>query len=111
VAWLGWLHQRQTGALAAAPVHLNMWAAGQISNATAAASVRRRLSALSSFYRYCAAAGVLADRLPTDGCPPAVDPDYTATAALDRDQALAPVAMRGGGAAVAAEHASGRRVS
>jgi site-specific recombinase XerD len=70
-----------------------MWAAEQLASAAAAASVRRRLSALSSFYRYCAAAGVLTGRLPTDGVArPAVDPDYTATAALDRDQARALVA-------------------
>jgi site-specific recombinase XerD len=70
-----------------------MWAAGQLGAGAAAASVRRRLSALSSFYRYCAAAGVLAGGLPTDGVArPAVDPDYTATAALDRGQARALVA-------------------
>jgi site-specific recombinase XerD len=93
VAWLGWLGQRQTGALAAARVHVDMWAAGQLGGGAAAASVRRRLSALSSFYRYCAAAGVLAGRLPTDGVArPAVDPDFTATVALDRDQARALVA-------------------
>jgi len=93
VAWVGWLGQRQTGALAAARVHVDMWAAGQLGDGAAAASVRRRLSALSSFYRYCAAAGVLAGGLPTDGVArPAVDPDYTATAALDRGQARALVA-------------------
>src|SRR5262245_57983477 len=93
VAWLGWLGQRQTGALAAGRVHVDMWAAGQLGGGAAAAGVRRRLSALSSFYRYCAAAGVLAGRLPTDGVArPAVDPDFTATVALDRDQARAFVA-------------------
>src|SRR5215831_14936109 len=30
VAWLGWLHQRQTDAFIAARVHVDMWAAGQL---------------------------------------------------------------------------------
>jgi hypothetical protein len=43
-----------------------------------------RLSALSSFYRYCAAHDLIG-RVPTDGVArPAVDPDYTATVGLGR---------------------------
>jgi len=54
--------------------------------------VRRRLSALSSFYRYCAAHD-LTGCIPTEGVKrPVVDPDYTATIGLDRDQARAVVA-------------------
>ena len=50
------------------------------------------LSALSSFYRYCAAHD-LVDRILTAGAArPMVDPDYTATIGLDRDQARALVA-------------------
>jgi len=47
--------------------------------------VRRRLSALSSAHRCCATADLI-DRIPTDGVArPAIDPDYTATMALDPD--------------------------
>jgi site-specific recombinase XerC len=54
--------------------------------------VRRRLSALSSFYRYCAAYDVV-DRVPTAGVlRPMVDADYTATVGLDRAAARALVA-------------------
>jgi integrase/recombinase XerD len=60
---------------------------------SAASSVRRRLSALSSFYRYCAAHDLIG-RVPTEGVArPVVDPDYTATVGLDRDQARALVAV------------------
>ena len=63
--------------------------AGQLVQGAEAASVRRRLSALSSFYRYCAAHD-LAGRNPVDGVArPAVDPDHTATIGLDRDRARA----------------------
>jgi hypothetical protein len=54
-AWLSWLANRDTGALAAGRVHVDLWAATQLDAGAAASSVRRRLSALSSFYQYCAA--------------------------------------------------------
>jgi integrase/recombinase XerD len=91
-AWLGWLAERDTGALAAGRVHVDLWAATQLDAGAAASSVRRRLSALSSFYRYCAAHDLIG-RVPTQGVArPVVDPDYTATVGLDRDQARALVA-------------------
>ena len=92
VAWLAWLAERETGALAAGRVHVDLWAATQLEAGAAASSVRRHLSALSSFYRYCAAHDLIV-RVPTDGVArPVVDTDYTATVALDRDQARALVA-------------------
>jgi site-specific recombinase XerD len=91
-AWLGWLAERDIGVLAAGRVHVDLWAATQLDAGAAASSVRRRLSALSSFYRYCAAHDLIG-RVPTAGVArPAVDPDYTATVGLDRDQARALVA-------------------
>jgi integrase/recombinase XerD len=88
-AWLGWLADRDTGALAAGRVHVDLWAAIQLDTGAASSSVRRRLSALSSFYRYCAAHDLIG-RVPTEGVArPVVDPDFTATVGLDRDQARA----------------------
>ena len=90
--WLGWLAGRETDVLAAGRVHLDLWAAIQLDYGVAPSSVRRRLSALSSFYRYCAAHD-LTGRVPTEGVArPVVDPDYTATVGLDRDQARSLVA-------------------
>ena len=90
--WLGWLAERGTDVLDAGGVHVDLWAAGQQDQGAEAASVRRRLSALSSFCRYCAAHD-LVDRIPTAGVArPVVDPDYTATVGLDRDQVRALVA-------------------
>jgi site-specific recombinase XerD len=92
VAWLAWLAGRETGVLAAGRVHVDLWAATQLDAGVAESSVRRRLSALSSFYRYCAAHDLIG-RVPTEGVArPVVDPDYTATVGLDRDQARALVA-------------------
>ncbi len=91
-AWLGWLADRDTDVLTAGRVHVDLWAATWLDAGAAASSVRRRLSALSSFYRYCAAHD-LTGRIPTQGVTrPVVDPDYTATVGLDRDQARALVA-------------------
>ena len=90
--WLGWLTERGTDVLDAGRVHVDLWAAGQQDRGAESSTVRRRLSALSSFYRYCAAHD-LVDRIPTAGVArPMVDPDYTATIGLDRDQARALIA-------------------
>jgi site-specific recombinase XerD len=91
-AWLAWLAGRRIDVLAAGRVHVDLWVAGQQDQGAEAASVRRRLSALSSFYRYCAAHD-LTGQIPTAGVArPVVDPDYTATIGLTRDQARALVA-------------------
>jgi site-specific recombinase XerD len=91
-AWLGWLTDRETHVLAAGRVHVDLWAATQLDAGASASSVRRRLSALSSFYRYCAAHDLIG-RVPTEGVArPVVDPDYTASVGLDRHPARALVA-------------------
>ena len=90
--WLGWLAERGVDVLGAGRVHVDVWVAGQQDHGAEASTVRHRLSALSSFYRYCAAHD-LAGQIPTVGVArPVVDPDYTATIGLDRDQARALVA-------------------
>ena len=90
--WLGWLAVRGVDVLGAGRVHVDLWAAGQQDRGAESSTVRRRLSALSSFYRYCAAHD-LVDRIPTAGVArPVVDPDFTATIGLDRDQVRALVA-------------------
>ena len=97
-AWLSWLAARDTDVLEAGRVHVDLWAATWLDAGAAASSVRRRPSALSSFYRYCAAHDLIG-RVPTAGVArPAVDPDYTVTVGLDRDQARALVAAAGTGA-------------
>jgi site-specific recombinase XerD len=92
LAWLGWLAERELVVLAARRVHVDLWAQQQLDAGAEASSVRRRLSGISSFYHYCAAHD-LVPGVPTAGVKrPAVDPDYTATVGLDRDQARAVIA-------------------
>jgi site-specific recombinase XerD len=91
-AWLAWLSERGVDVLTAGRVHADLWVAGQLEQGAEASSVRRRLSALSSFYRYCATPD-LTTRIPTAGVArPVVDPDYTATVGLARDEARSLVA-------------------
>jgi len=89
VAWLAWLAER--GPARWRPGGC-MWTCGPPPSSmtgAAASSVRRHLSALSSFCRYCAAHDLIG-RVPAEGMArPVVDPDYTATVGLDRYQARA----------------------
>ncbi len=88
-AWLTGLRSARTRRAYAGDVAA--WP-GWLDAGAAASRVRRRLSALSSFYWYCAAHDLIG-RVPTHGVArPMVDPDYTATVGLDRDQARALVA-------------------
>ena len=83
--WLGWLAERTTGALAAGRVHVDLRAVTQLDGGATASNARRRLSALSPVYRYCAAYDLIG-RVPAEKVArPVVDPDCTATAGLDRD--------------------------
>lgn len=80
------------GALAAGRVHVDLRAATQLDDGAAASSVRRRLSALSSFLPYCAARDLIGQILTEGVARTVVDPDCTATMGLGRDQARALVA-------------------
>jgi integrase/recombinase XerD len=99
-AWLDWLAGRGTDVLRPG---VCTWTCGpppSLTRGAAASSVRRRLSALSSFYRYCAAHDLIGP-VPTQGVArPVVDPEYTATVGLDRDQARALVAADTGAQAL-----------
>ncbi|WP_158057114.1 tyrosine-type recombinase/integrase [Saccharomonospora sp. CUA-673] len=89
LSWLAWLGEREVDVLSAGRVHVDLWVREQEAVGAAASTVCRRLSALSSFYRY-AAAHDLVDVVPTAGVArPAVDRDHTATIGLDREQTRA----------------------
>ncbi|MEO7195632.1 MAG: tyrosine-type recombinase/integrase [Pseudonocardiaceae bacterium] len=87
--WLGWLAQHGLDVLAVRPLHVRLWTRGQLDTGAAAASVNRRLAALSSFYAHCVEHG-LVEGNPTAGVRRAeVNPDHTATVGLSREQARA----------------------
>ncbi|MEJ2865978.1 tyrosine-type recombinase/integrase [Actinomycetospora flava] len=105
-AFTAWCAARGLGVLAARRVQVDLHVTGLLDAGAAASSVARRLSALSSFYRFClaqdehtalgsgvggrvgAGLGVAGD--PTVGVRrPAVDADHTATVGLSADQARA----------------------
>src|SRR4051795_1029250 len=90
--WRGWLAERGVNVLAAGRVHLDLWVRAQQAAGAGDASVRRRLSGVGSFYRYCLAHGLMSGD-PTAGVArPRVDPDYTATVGLSREQGRALIA-------------------
>ena len=88
-AWRAWLHSRDLDVLAARRAHVDLWVSQLQAAGAAASTITRRLSALAGLYRYAAAHDLVAVD-PTAGVArPAIDPDYTATISLDRDQARA----------------------
>lgn len=92
LAWLTWLTDRGVDVLAARRAHVDLWVTQLQASGAAASTITRRLSALSGFYRH-AAAHDLITHSPTAGVTrPTIDPDYTATIGLDRDQARALIA-------------------
>jgi integrase/recombinase XerD len=84
LAWRSWLAERGLEVLAARRVQLDPWVRAQQAAGAGDASIRRRLSGVGSFYRYCLIHGLVATD-PTAGVArPRVDPDYTATIGLTR---------------------------
>ncbi|MPY84960.1 MAG: tyrosine-type recombinase/integrase [Actinophytocola sp.] len=89
LVWHGWLAERGIDVLAATRLHVDLWVRGQLDAGAAHSSVCRRLSALGSFYRYCATRDLI-EAVPTVGVHrPAVDPYATTTVGLSRDEARA----------------------
>lgn len=87
-SWLAWLTELDVDVLGATRLHVDLWVRAQLDTG-AASTVGRRVSALSSFYRHTTSHGLTAAN-PTHGVRrPRVDPDYTSTVGLDRDQARA----------------------
>jgi len=92
LAWRSWLAERGLEVLAARRVQLDPWVRAQQAAGAGDASIRRRLSGVGSFYRYCLIHGLVATD-PTAGVArPRVDPDYTATIGLTRGQGRALIA-------------------
>ena len=92
LGWRAWLAERGLELLGAGRVHVDVWVRAQQHAGAGDASVRRRLSGIGSFYRYCLAHD-LASGDPTAGVArPRVDPDYTATVGLSREQGRALIA-------------------
>lgn len=92
LGWQAWLADRGLELFGAGRVHVDLWVRAQQHAGAGDASVRRRLSGIGSFYRYCLSHD-LADSDPTAGVArPRVDPDYTATVGLSREQGRALIA-------------------
>jgi integrase/recombinase XerD len=92
LGWRVWLAERGVELLDAGRVHVDLWVRAQEHAGAGDASVRRRLSGIGSFYRYCLSHD-LASTDPTAGVArPRVDPDYTATVGLSREQGRALIA-------------------
>lgn len=92
LGWTAWLAERSLEVPGAGRVHVDLWVRAQQGERAGDASVRRRLSGIGSFYRYCLSHGLCAVD-PTAGVArPRVDPDYTATVGLSREQGRALIA-------------------
>jgi len=90
--WQTWLTHRGTHILAAARVQVDMWVRTQQSAGAGDTTVRRRLSGVGSFYRHHLTHDLMTTD-PTAGVAhPRVDPDFTATIGLTREQGRALIA-------------------
>ena len=92
LSWQAWLAERGLELLEASRVQVDLWVRTQQHAGAGDASVRRRLSGVGSFYRYGLSHALVAGD-PTAGVArPRVDPDYTATVGLTREQGRALIA-------------------
>jgi integrase/recombinase XerD len=92
-AWLAWCSDCRISPAEARLAHVDLWIRKQLDEGAADASVVRRISAVSSWYKYMIAntaddAVPLATRNPTVGCArPDVDQDFSPTIGLSRTEA------------------------
>ncbi|UVS78406.1 site-specific tyrosine recombinase XerD [Actinokineospora sp. UTMC 2448] len=85
-AWLAWCQGRGVDVLTVSRVHVDLWVSGLADAGAEAATICRRLSGVSSLYRYLARHDLVPGN-PTVGVErPTVDPDHTATVGLDRER-------------------------
>lgn len=87
--WLVWLGERGVDVLAACRVHVDLFSTELLAAGAANATVARRLSALSSYYRHLNQHDLIPANPAAVVRRPWVDPDHSATVGLDRDQARA----------------------
>ncbi|MCG8919433.1 tyrosine-type recombinase/integrase [Actinokineospora sp. PR83] len=90
-AWLGWCEQRGVDVLGAGRVHVDLWVSG-LADAAESSTTRRRLSGVSSFYRYLAKHDLVGGNPVVGVERPVVDPDHTATVGLSREEGRALIA-------------------
>jgi integrase/recombinase XerD len=88
-AWLAWLGERHLDPLSVGRVQVDMWVRAHTDAGAKPVTIRRRLAALSGWYRYLAAHDVIEHHPVAGVVRPWVDPDHSETIGLDRDQARA----------------------
>jgi integrase len=91
--WLAWCAECRITPADARLAHVDLWIRKQLNDGAARSSVARRISAVSSWYKYMIAntaddAVPMATRNPTVGCArPDVDQDHSPTVGLAQDEA------------------------
>ena len=91
-AFAAWCAPRGLDVLSARRVQVDLHITGMLDAGAAASTVARRLSALSSFYRFATVHDLRVDNPVVGVRRPTVDPDHTRTVGLTRDEARALVA-------------------
>lgn len=87
--WAGWLARHGVPLLEADETAVAMWARHLEAGGVKASTAARKLTAVSSFYGWCARRGYVSTNPVADLDRPVVDYDTSATPGLTRDQAIA----------------------
>ncbi len=115
-AWLAWCEACRITPANARIAHVDLWIRKQLDEHAADASVVRRISGVSSWYKYMIANTAddpvpLAVRNPTVGCArPDIDQDYSPTVGLSQAEAVRGRVWRGSPVAWAVRPARARRL-